>query len=446
MIVEKKKFLAKLVLILLSVCLLPSILFSAIKIGYYDNYPLTFNDNGKPKGLFIDALRKSGILSSYDVEFIFGEFADLMQQLNKGYIDMVVCVAHTPEREKLYSFNKEPVLMNWGVLVSFKTLSDISELDGKAVAVNRGDIYYQKFLEIAQSFDVRPNYVGFDTYESVIKAVNDGIAIAGVVSRLSYLVNSSKYPRVRATSLVFSPVQLKFAIRRGSEIANKDVLEKIDKTIELMKSSGELDDLFNSYFRTQVNRTTLGLETYMIFIFAGIYITSILIFKNMLKVQKLRYKQALELNKQALAQQVIDEARGIYTYGIGTEILKKYIELSKRENHLLGVVCVEFEGKTCEQEKEKLEKILNEETKMGDFVIHVAGSTYAVVLYKYGVFFAEHFRRRIVDLITNEGLMCNVYVGFVKHNISGDSTAESLIYEAVAEMEKEKDFWKRVKE
>jgi len=108
-----------------------TLLFSTIKIGYYDNYPLTYDENGKPMGLFIDVLKKAGILRSYNVEFIFGGFADLMQQLNKGYIDMVVCVAHTPEREKLYSFNAEPVIMNWGMLVSFKTLEDIREIDEK---------------------------------------------------------------------------------------------------------------------------------------------------------------------------------------------------------------------------------------------------------------------------------------------------------------------------
>jgi len=68
---------------------------------------------------------------------------------------------------------------------------------------------------------VKPNYVGYDTYENVIRAVNNGEAIAGVVSRLAYLINSTKYPRVRATSFVFSPVQLKFAIRKGSELLIK---------------------------------------------------------------------------------------------------------------------------------------------------------------------------------------------------------------------------------
>jgi len=425
--------------------LMSTLLFSAIKIGYYDNYPLTYDDNGKPNGLFIDVLRRAGILRSFDVEFIFGEFADLMQQLNKGYIDMVVCVAHTPEREKLYSFNTEPVIKNWGVLVSFRTLEDIKAIDGKNVAVNRGDIYYQKFLEIAQSFDVKPNYVGYDSYESVIRAVNDGEAIAGVVSRLAYLVNNTKYPKVRATSFVFSPVQLKFAIRKGSEVANKDILEKIDKTVAVMKASGELDKIFNSYFDVSREVGRQGFQMYLIIIFIGLYVLTIAGFMHVMKLQKARYEAALEVNRQAIAREsILDESRGIFTYSIGLEILKNYMELSKRENQLLGVVILEFEGTGCEESKEKVESILRQNAKEGDVIIHISQNTYALVLYKYGVFFAEHFRRKVVDSLENNDITCDLYIGFARYIPEKNISAEALVYEATAEMEKDKEFKKKM--
>jgi ABC-type amino acid transport substrate-binding protein len=422
-----------------------TLLFSAIKIGYYDNYPLTYDDNGKPNGLFIDVLKRAGILRSFDVEFIFGEFADLMQQLNKGYIDMVVCVAHTPEREKLYSFNTEPVIINWGVLVSFGTLEDIKAVDGKNVAVNRGDIYYQKFLEIAQSFDVKPNYVGYDSFESVIRAVNDGEAIAGVVSRLAYLVNNTKYPKVRATSFVFSPVQLKFAIRKGSEAANKDILEKIDKTVAVMKASGELDKIFNSYFGVSKEVGRQGIQIYLVLTFIGLYVLTIAGFMHVIKLQKVRYEAALEVNRQAIAREnILDESRGIYTYSIGLEILKKYMELSKRENQLLGVVILEFEGTGCEESKGKVEGILRQNAKEGDVIIHISQNTYALVLYKYGVFFAEHFRRKVVDSLENNNVTCNLYIGFARYIPEKSISAEALVYEATAEMEKDKEFKKKM--
>ena len=422
-----------------------TLLFSAIKIGYYDNYPLTYDDNGKPNGLFIDVLKRAGILGSFDVEFIFGEFADLMQQLNKGYIDMVVCVAHTPEREKLYSFNTEPVIINWGVLVSFRTLEDIKAIDGKNVAVNRGDIYYQKFLEIAQSFDVKPNYVGYDSYESVIRAVNDGEAIAGVVSRLAYLTNNTKYPKVRATSFVFSPVQLKFAIRKGSEVANKDILEKIDKTVAVMKASGELDKIFNSYLGVSRMAVRQSFQMYLIVIFIGLYVLTIAGFMHVIKLQKARYEAALEVNRQAIAREsILDESRGIYTYSIGLEILKKYMELSKRENQLLGVVILEFEGTGCEESKGKVESILRQNAKEGDVIIHISQNTYALVLYKYGVFFAEHFRRKVVDSLEKNNIPCSLYIGFARYIPEKNISAEALVYEATAEMEKDKEFKKKM--
>jgi len=211
-----------------------------------------------------------------------------------------------------------------------------------------------------------------------------------------------------------------------------------------MKASGELDKIFNSYFGISKRAGRQGFQMYLIVMFIGIYVLTIVGFMHVIKLQKARYEAALEVNKQAIMREsILDESRGIYSYSIGVEILKKYIELSKRENQLLGVVVLEFEGKNCEESMGKVENILKQNTNETDIIIHISQNTYALVLYKYGVFFAEHFRRKVVDSLENNNVTCNLYIGFARYIPEKNISAEALVYEATAEWKKIKNSRKR---
>ncbi|WP_448375546.1 transporter substrate-binding domain-containing protein [Fervidobacterium sp.] len=287
----------------------------ALTIGYYDNYPLIYEHNGQPKGLFIDVLERADILRNQKVKFVYGEFSNLMERLKNGEIDLLVAVAHTPEREELYTFNKEPVIMNWGVLVSLKSIENFMLLDGKVIAVNKGDVYYQRFKDLAKSFGISLDYIEKDTYEEVIQAVDSGEAVGGVVSRLSYIVNSAKYPKVLATPFIFSPVAIKFATKRG---ADTSVLDNIDKTLALMKANGELDKLFNEYFGLTKQRPGVSVSTVLLLVLIVIYVLTILIFNHLLKKEKYRYEAALEGYKRTLSsREIADETRNVYNYTFG---------------------------------------------------------------------------------------------------------------------------------
>jgi len=412
----------------------------ALSIGYYDNYPLIYEHNGQPKGLFIDVLERADILRNQKVEFVYGEFSDLMERLKNGEINLLVAVAHTPEREELYTFNSEPVIMNWGVLVSLKSIENFMLLDSKVIAVNKGDVYYQRFKDLAKSFGISLDYIEKDTYEEVIQAVDSGETVAGVVSRLAYIVNSAKYPKVLATSFIFSPVALKFAMKKGEDTS---VLDNIDKTLALMKANGELDKLFNEYFGLSKQKQEMSVGIFLLIILSVVYLLTILAFKHLLKREKYRCEAALEGYKRTLIlKDIPDETRNVYNYTFGQEILKNYIALSKRENHALCVVVLEFEDANFEEKRIKVENVFKQLLKDGDFVFTLNEHIYVFVLYQYGIFFIEVFRKKFIDLLRREEVNTKFYIGAKQFDFSENITADILIYEAVAEMEKDKQFRK----
>ena len=62
-----------------------------------------------------------------------GTWAEGLDRLAKGEIDLMPDVAYTAEREKIYSFHKVPVLSSWSQVYARKGsgIRSILDLDGK---------------------------------------------------------------------------------------------------------------------------------------------------------------------------------------------------------------------------------------------------------------------------------------------------------------------------
>lgn len=408
------------------------------KVGYYDNFPLCYDEKGEPKGLFVDILEKALGKDFSKVRFIFGEFSDLMNQLKEGKIDILMVVADTKERQEIFSFNEEPVIMNWGVLVSSVQFSDLRQVDSKYVAVNKGDIYYHKFKELLQSFGINAEFVELETYYDVLNKVNEGEFKYGVVSRLSYLVNSEKFRNVSQTSYIFSPVSLKFATMKGK---NRDFLEKIDKELVRLKSVGELDAMFNSYFVKSKFRMPNFYFPFVIVIILLVIFFLITVYLLSWRIRKvnLLYKSALEKLSFSTEDDLKKDRKNlIYGKKMGIEMLRKYVELSKREEHALSVLAVEVSDMK-EENKKAFEEILLGMIRPGDFVFVNDEKSYVVVMYSYGAFVLGSFRKNLIDKIKKANLDTNVFLGLRIFNPKLDVDIEKLLIDAFFELEKDKE-------
>ncbi|WP_448375547.1 hypothetical protein [Fervidobacterium sp.] len=122
--------------------------------------------------------------------------------------------------------------------------------------------------------------------------------------------------------------------------------------------------------------------------------------------------------------------------------MKNYIALSKRESHALCVVVLEFEDANFEEKRFRVENIFKQLLKDGDFVFTLNGHIYVLVLYQYGIFFIEVFRKKFVDLLRREEVNTKFYIGAKQFDFSENITPDILIYEAIAELEKDKQFRK----
>lgn len=237
------------VLILL-VLLLVTVSYSlTVRVGIYNNNPLVYLDNGKPRGLYIDVIEQVASREGWQIEYIFDTWPSLIAALKNGQIDVLVAIAYSQERGELFDYNREEVLLNWGVVCvkDGTRIESIFDLDGKDVAVISDDIYYEGFRNLCESFGVNVSYVFVDDYSLALKAVREEKVFAGVVSKNYALINYSEY-HIELTQIIFSPVALKFAFPKGVEL-NTVLIPAIDRYLAELKSRDDsYEALINNYF------------------------------------------------------------------------------------------------------------------------------------------------------------------------------------------------------
>ncbi|WP_448515858.1 HD domain-containing phosphohydrolase [Pseudothermotoga sp.] len=225
---------------LLTLLLVCSLYFAvSLRVGIYDNPPQVFLSAGRPAGLYIEVLEKIAKDNNWKLEYVFATFPEQLENLKTGKIDVLVSIAYTEERAKVYDYNSEPLLLNWGVVCVEKSFEyrDITDLAGKTVAVSKGDVYGQAFLRELQRYSVSVDLLEVPDYPDVLRAVKEKRALGGVVSRIYAVQNHEKFG-VKITGTIFSPVELRFAFPKGSAI-NATLIDKIDEYLRKLKSDHE---------------------------------------------------------------------------------------------------------------------------------------------------------------------------------------------------------------
>ncbi|MEO5348036.1 MAG: ATP-binding protein [Magnetococcus sp. YQC-3] len=196
-------------------------------VGTYDNKPLVFAaENGEVQGLFIDILRAVAEQEGWRLTYQHGSWAEQLEHLKAGRIDLLVDIARSPERELLFDFNRESIFINWGqvFLPEASPIHSVIDLDGKTVALVSGDIHASHFKSLLQGFAVQSRLVEVDSYAEVLHRVARGGVDAGVVNHLFGLIREDDHA-VRSSPILFSPSHILFAAPKGKHAA---LLQSLD--------------------------------------------------------------------------------------------------------------------------------------------------------------------------------------------------------------------------
>lgn len=214
-----------------------------IRVGAYENYPKIYSQpDGKVVGIFPDILKAIAVQEGWKVSWVWGSWTQCLDRLKKGELDIMVDVAYSEERAAQYEFNKETLLINWGIIYTKNDtrLNSLLELQGKTIAVMKGSIHTEGLggiKNLLDKFGISSTFMAVDTYHQVFEMIDSGQAHAGVVNRIFGSLFEQTY-HVSPTSIMFNPRHLKFAFPQKGKFTSY-LIEKIDDHLKRLKKTPE---------------------------------------------------------------------------------------------------------------------------------------------------------------------------------------------------------------
>jgi phosphoserine phosphatase RsbU/P len=214
-----------------------------VRVGTYANEPLVFRDaGGASQGIYIDLLKEIARKQGWTLRYVEGTWDECLQRLERGEIDLLVAIGYSEERTRLFDFSREPVVVNWGqVYVAPRSpIRSLLDLTGRTLAVLRGDVYYESLKRTQDILKVFPTFVEVDSYRETLRLVAEGRAEAALVPRIFGAYHERLFA-VEKTTIMFSPTELRFAARKGTQ---GPLLETLDRELRALKA-----DKRSAYYR-----------------------------------------------------------------------------------------------------------------------------------------------------------------------------------------------------
>lgn len=219
-----------------------------IRVGTESTYPpFEFRDQtGKLAGLDVELMEAIAARLGKKVEWVDMAFDSLIPSLMAGKIDAVIAgMSATPERAQKVDFSIPYYISLSSFLVRAEddSIKGLSDLKGKVIAVQLGTVQ-DTFSSKIEGAEVRR----FQKFDDCVREVVLGRAHATLMDKVvaeSFLEAPDFKGKVKiAFDQEITEAGKAIAVRKG----DKALLDGINKVLEEMKGSGELDRLIQKWF------------------------------------------------------------------------------------------------------------------------------------------------------------------------------------------------------
>ncbi len=235
----KALFLATCLIVLLLATVTPASA-QTIRAGLEQNPPLSFiDDSGKAAGLLVDLLNDVAAKEGWQIEYVPDTFKRCLEKLKNHEIDLMVTIAWSDPRAKIYDYNQVNAIAVWGTLYTPQDteIESFFDLEDKKIAVMRRDIHYKALRNMLKNFGINVNFVEVDNFDKVFNLLKNHNVDAGVVGSMYAIGKENKF-RVHASPLVFNPIRVHYAAAKDT---HADLLQAIDLHLgELKKDRSSL--------------------------------------------------------------------------------------------------------------------------------------------------------------------------------------------------------------
>ncbi len=224
------------------------------------NLPFEFGLDSGVQGLDIDIGNAVAKELNIDVNWQkFSGYDHLLEVLGKGEAEILISAMWIdPKREDQFSFSN-PYFDSGDVIASKldKMVDDLGSLNGKKVGVAAG-----RFGEQFMAGKKGINVVKFPTIDHALGALNRTEIDAVVADKpiLTYLISESEsYQNMTVSPSLIDHYKYAAVVRKGET----ELLNSINKTIDLLKSSGDLEAMLTKWFKDAAKKVEDKRQAYL---------------------------------------------------------------------------------------------------------------------------------------------------------------------------------------
>lgn len=198
-----------------------------LRVGIYQNVPKIFRDEaGAPSGFWPELVEATFDELGHGVEWVDCEWAQCLELLARGNIDVLPDVAFSEERASMFRFAEHPVLYSWStILLTGETrVDDISDLFDLRVAVVQDSIQARRLFKMIEQADNAGAVIEYPSMQEAADALMDATVDAAIVNSSSarQVLDSSD---VSAANIPFKVSALHFAMPPDAPAELADALD-----------------------------------------------------------------------------------------------------------------------------------------------------------------------------------------------------------------------------
>lgn len=223
--------------ILLSLLITASFANNKLKIGVYNDPPLTYvNEKGEAEGFVVDIFEYIATSQRIDIEYIYGTWTEMTNALESNEIDVLLDIVKDDSRATKYTFNDEPIYLSWGVVVQREDekIETILDLDKKTVGYLENDYYAvteNGVIDLSKEFHLDTQYIKYNEYEAIFNDIDSGRLDAGIINK----INTRKiydYGDISLSNIIVAPGGVRIASNKHKNI---EFLELFDRELKQLK-------------------------------------------------------------------------------------------------------------------------------------------------------------------------------------------------------------------
>lgn len=201
------------------------------------------------RGFDVDIVKAIALQTGYEVEFKPMTWSDALEALDNGDVDAIEGMKYDDNRALTYDFSDEYLISTQTIFVLKDThvISDLNDLSDHKVAIEFGDIAFQKLNNIP-----RVELITTKNQADALQLLVEGKVSAVVGNRLTcqyILQKKNQLNTVKAVGIHIDPKPYGIAVKKG----NSELLAILNQGLRGIKNNGTYDKIYAKWFGEELN-------------------------------------------------------------------------------------------------------------------------------------------------------------------------------------------------